>query len=54
MNHLIDFVVCTLAGHTNSIILFKDILSAFLTSNLMLHSKSPIIRRKTKRKVQNC
>ena len=58
MNHLIDFGVCALAGCTNFIIyiipLKKDILSAFWCSNLMLHSKSQSIRRKTKRNVQYC
>ena len=56
MNHLIDFGVCALAGCTHFIILhnyFKRMFKVhFWYSNLMLHSKSPIIRRNTKRKVQ--
>ena len=58
MNHLIDFDVCALAGRTHFIIFhnyFKSIFEVhFWCSNLMLHSKSKIIRRKTKRKVHNC
>ena len=58
MNHLIDFGVCALVGGTNFIILhnyFKKIFQVhFGCSNLMLHCKSQIIRRKTKRKVQCC
>ena len=60
MNHLIDFGVhvCALAGCTNFIILqnyFKRYFKCnFGCSNLMLHSKSPIVRRKTKMKVQYC
>ena len=58
MNHLIDFGVCAQAGCTNFIILhnyFKRYLKCiFGCSNLMLHSKSPIIRSKTKRKVHYC
>ena len=56
MNYLIDVGVCALAGRTNFIILhnyFKKILYVhFRCSNLMLHSKSQIIRRKPKREVQ--
>ena len=51
-----DFGACALAGCTNYIILhnyFKIYFKCMLgCSNLMLYSKSPIIRRKTKRKVQ--
>ena len=58
MNHLIDFGVCALVGCTNYKLLhtyFQKILKVhFRCSNLMLHSKSPIIRRKAKRKVQYC
>ena len=58
MDHLIDFGVCALAGCTHFIILhnyFKKTFKVhFRCSSLMLHSKSPIIRRKTKRKVQYC
>ena len=58
MNHLIDLGVCALKGFTNYIILhnyFKKIFKVhFGCSNLMLHGKSPNIRRKAKRKVQPC
>ena len=58
MNHLIDLGVCALVGFTNDIILhnyFKKIFQVhFGCSNLILHSVSPIIRRKAKRKVQSC
>ena len=58
MDHLTDFGVCALAGSTTFIILhnyFKKIFKCFYgCSNLMLHSKSPIIRRKAKREVQYC
>ena len=53
MNHLIDFGVCALLGCTNYIILhifLKDILSAFGCSNLMLHSKSPLLGERRKEK----
>ena len=56
MNHLIDSV-CALAGCTHFIILhnyFKKIFKRIFVSNLVLHSKSPIIRRKTKPKEQYC
>ena len=50
MNYLIDFDVCALVGCTDFIILhnyFKNIFKCiFGFSNLMLHCKSPIIRRK--------
>ena len=56
MNQVIDFGVCALAGCTNFIILHnylkRHLKSIFGCSNLMLHSKSPIIRRRIKRKVQ--
>ena len=58
MNQLIDVGVCALSGCTNFVILHnyfkKDIKCIFGRSNLMLRSKSPFIRRKTKRKVQYC
>ena len=58
MNHLIDFGVCALVGCTNYIILHNYLKKIFLVhfgcSTLILHSKSPIIRRKAKRKVQYC
>ena len=58
MNHLIDFGVCALADCKNFISL-HDYLKRYCKcifgcSNLMLHSKSPIIKRNTKRKVQYC
>ena len=58
MSHMIDFGVYALVGCTNYIIftslVLKDILSAFSCSNSMVHSKSPIIRRKAKRKLHYC
>ena len=58
MNHLIDVGVCALVGCTNYIILynyFQKIFSVhFGCSNSMLHSKTPIIRRDAKRKIQYC
>ena len=56
MNHLIDFGVCALTGCTTFIILHNYFTKSlcFRCSNLMLHSKSSIIRRKTKKKVQYC
>ena len=58
MNHLIDFGVCALVGCTNYKILhnyfLKDILSTFWVFKFDATSKSPIIRRKAKRKVHNC
>ena len=54
MNLLIDFRVCTLAGciifYNFKLLLSKDVLSNFWVFKLMLHSKGPIIRRKTKMK----
>ena len=51
MNHLIDFGVCALAGSTSFIVLHnyfkKKFKCIFGCSILMLHSKSPIIRRKS-------
>ena len=52
MNHFNDFGVCALVGCTNFIILhnyFKNIFKyIFGCSNLMLHSKSSVFRRKAK------
>ena len=55
MNHLIDVGVCALVGCTNYIILhnyFNRYFKCILGVQYMLHSKSPIIMRKVKRKVQ--
>ena len=64
MNHLIDFGVYALAGRRKFIIIhicittiitFKRYFKCICgCSNLMLNRKSPIIRRKAKRKVQYC
>ena len=58
MNHLIDFGVCAIEGCTIFIILHYRLKRYFECifgcSNLMLHSKNSINRRKTKRKVQYC
>ena len=48
MNHLIDFVVSALAGCT----IFLNFTQ--LLKKDKKDSKSPIIRRKTKKKVHNC
>ena len=51
MIHLIDLGVCAQLFHYYFKKIFKCILGC---SNLILHSKSPILRRKTKGKVQYC
>ena len=52
------FGVCALAGCTHFIILMNNFPKIFEVhfgcSNLMPHSKSPIIRRRTKTKEQYC
>ena len=58
-NESLDWLWCIFTSNLHKlynfyIITFKDILSAFWVFRLMLHSKSPIIRRKAKRKVQYC
>ena len=58
MNHLIDFGVCASEGCTNFIILHNYLKKTFKVHfgciKLILHSKSPINRRKTKTKVLYC